>query len=324
MWTRVRAHPSRLAKIRIAPIVAAALMLAGPRPALADFAEDLGRVDRALKENPSRVLPQVVQSCVHRRNDAVRLYQAGHLERAERRLKYCIQVLKIPEEAPPPVVQQAAPPPKEENQARAARELAQALALAPDVANGLKIYRTCAECHMPEGWGLSSGLVPQIAGQHRKVVIKQLADIRAGHRQNVLMAPYSSVESIGGPQAVADVAGYIGTLEMSIDTGKGPGTELELGAQLYKDNCARCHGQTGEGNGDAFVPRIQAQHYEYLVRQFEAIRDGKRDNANPEMVTQIHDFDALQTHAVLDYVSRLEPPEELQAPPGWHNPDFAR
>jgi hypothetical protein len=26
---------------------------------------------------------------------------------------------------------------------------------------------------------------------------------------------------------------------------------------------------------------------------------------------------------MLDYVSRLEPPEELQAPEGWQNPDFA-
>lgn len=321
MPTRVHLHRSLTG---VALILAAALLGApGPLRA-AGFVEDLERVDRALKENPSHALPQVVQSCLHRRNDAVRLYQAGHVERAERRLKYCIQVLKIPEEAPAPVVQQEAPPSKEENQARAAREVERALALAPDVAKGLEIYRGCAECHMPEGWGLSSGLVPQIAGQHRKVVIKQLADIRAGHRQNVLMAPYSSVESIGGPQAVADVAGYIDTLEMSVDTGKGSGTDLELGARLYKENCARCHGPTGEGNGDAFVPRIQAQHYEYLVRQFDSIQHGRRGNANAEMAAQIRDFDERQTQAVLDYVSRLEPPEDLQAPPGWHNPDFVR
>ncbi len=321
MSTRVRVDAS---KIRIALLVTAVLLTFPQSLLAAGFAEDLERVDRALKENPSHVLPQVVQSCLHRRNDAVRLYQAGHVERAERRLKYCIQVLKIPEVAPAPVVQPEAPAPTEQNEARAARELEQALALQPDVANGLKVYRTCAECHMPEGWGLSSGLVPQIAGQHRKVVIKQLADIRAGHRENVLMAPFSSVESIGGAQAVADVAGYIDTLEMSIDTGKGPGTDLDLGARLYKDNCARCHGPTGEGDGDAFVPRIQAQHYEYLVRQFDSIQHEKRGNANPEMVAQIRDFDARQTQAVLDYVSRLEPPEELRAPPGWHNPDFAR
>jgi cytochrome c553 len=124
--------------------------------------------------------------------------------------------------------------------------------------------------------------VPQIAGQHRKVIIKQLADIRAGNRESVIMAPYASVESIGGTQAIADVAGYIDTLEMSVEMEKGAGDDLKLGAKLYRDNCARCHGETGEGNNDAFVPRIQAQHYEHLVRQFQSIRDGKRRNANAE------------------------------------------
>jgi cytochrome c553 len=120
------------------------------------------------------------------------------------------------------------------------------------------------------------------------------------------------------------VAGYIDTLEISTAGGKGPGDQLELGARLYRENCARCHGAAGEGNADAFVPRIQAQHYNYLVQQFESIRDGKRRNANAEMAAQIKSFDEDEMHAVLDYVSRLEPPPELQAPPGWSNPDFVR
>ena len=100
----------------------------------------------------------------------------------------------------------------EDLQARSAREVEQALGLEPDIANGLEIYRTCALCHEPEGWGLPAGTTPQIAGQHRTVLIKQLADIRSGNRDGVLMAPYSAVEVIGGPQAVSDVAAYIDTL----------------------------------------------------------------------------------------------------------------
>jgi cytochrome c553 len=238
-------------------------------------------------------------------------------------LKFCTNLLGISETpiASPTAAKDALLAMKK-IQAEAAREVERALALTPNIENGLKIYRECAGCHKPEGWGLRTGSVPQIAGQHRTVVIKQLADMRAGNRDNLLMAPYSSVESIGGAQAVADVAGYIDTLEISIQTGKGSGENLELGEQLYNENCVRCHGETGAGSGSEFVPRIQAQHYKYLVRQFEWIRDGKRRNANLEMAAQIEDFDDLQTHAVLDYVSRLEPPEELRAPPGWKNPDF--
>jgi hypothetical protein len=40
------------------------------------------------------------------------------------------------------------------------------------------------------------------------------------------------------------------------------------------------------------------------------------------MVKQIQELSERETKAVLDYISRVEPPELLQAPPGWHNPDF--
>jgi len=214
----------------------------------------------------------------------------------------------VPPPAPPDVV--------------AAREVEQALQLTPDTANGLRVYRICADCHQPEGWGEPDGSVPQLAGQHRNVIIKQLADIRAGNRDNPTMAPFASAQRIGGPQAVADVAAYIDTLEMGVGNGRGPGDDLEYGAQLYELNCVHCHGRQGEGSNERYIPRIQAQHYAYLVRQFEWIRDGKRRNADPEMVQQIQSFSERDVRAVLDYVSRLEPPDYLQAPPGWRNPDF--
>lgn len=286
----------------------------------ADFDEELARVDEAIKTNPSRVLPHAVESCLARRNAAVALYEAGQGARAARSLKFCVRLLGIPETAP---MARTTAPTREDLQEKSARELERALSLTPDVANGLEIYRECAACHMPEGWGLSNGSVPQIAGQHHNVVIKQLVDIRAGNRDNVLMVPYASAEAIGGAQAVADVAGYIDSLEISIATEKGAGDDLEFGERVYREKCARCHGVTGEGNNEKFAPRIQAQHYAYLVRQFEWIRDGKRRNADPEMVEQIQGFGERETHAVLDYVSRLEPPVEMQAPPGWRNPDFA-
>jgi cytochrome c553 len=299
-----------------------AVLLAAPNSAPAmDFQKALERVDEGLRKNPARVSRFVLESCRNRRNFAVELYDRRQVERAERSLKFCFDLLKISETRRAPIEQ--APQSMEEVQAAAAREVEKALALTPNIEKGLEIYRSCALCHKPEGWGLTNGSVPQLAGQHRTVVIKQLADIRAGNRDSAMMIPYAAAEVIGGAQAVADVAGYIDTLEISVGNGKGPGSDLELGESLYRENCASCHGAKGEGNPDDYVPRIQAQHYKYLVRQFQWIRDGKRRNANAEMATQIQDFEDRKTHAVLDYVSRLEPPAELQAPPNWHNPDFA-
>ena len=288
-----------------------------------DFLGALARVDHAIRKNPTRVSVELVESCRARRNFAIKLYDVGQATRARRSLNFCFEVLGI--SATPP--KRAAPvrmgPSMAEIEAKAAEEIDKALALTPNIDNGLEIYRSCAMCHTPEGAGLSNGSVPQIAGQHRKVVIKQLADLRAGNRDSVLMIPYATVESIGGAQGVADVAGYIDTLEIHIDSGKGTGKDLDLGKRLYAENCARCHGDNGEGNDGEFVPRIQSQHYNYLVRQFEWIRSGRRRNANTEMVEQIEKFEDHEVHAVLDYVSRLEPPPEFQAPADWENPDFS-
>lgn len=285
----------------------------------ASFSEDLELVDNALRTNPGGALRQSLESCLKQRIYAVELNKMGMVERARRTLQYCFDSLNISRET----VVKVTGPTQEELQAGADQEFEKALTLTPDVDNGRVIYSDCAACHEQEGWGLATGIVPQIAGQHRKVIIRQLADFRAGNRDSVLMVPYATVEAIGGAQAVTDVAEYISTLEISVENGKGPGTDLELGGKLYAEHCAECHGSNGEGSDDNLVPRIQAQHYDYLVRQFNWIRDGKRRNVGLKMAFT-KDFSERELEAVLDYTSRLMPPEMLRAPPGWKNPDFVQ
>jgi cytochrome c553 len=313
---------SRHRRRLIAVAAATAVLLAAPNAVLAmDFPTALKRVDQALKTNPSQVSQFALDSCFKRRTFAVKLYESRQIDRAERSLQFCFDALGISEVAP--AAKKQAAPDMDKIKAKAVKEAEQALSLTPNVKHGLEIYRECASCHKPEGWGLANGSVPQLAGQHSNVVIKQLVDIRAGSRGNQMMNPYSCVEAIGGAQSVADVAGYIDTLEISVANGKGPGINLEVGERRYREICAQCHGASGEGAPLTYAPRIQSQHYKYLVRQYRWIRDSKRHNANAEMTAQIKDLKMNKAKAMLDYVSRLEPPAELQAPEGWQNPDFA-
>lgn len=201
-----------------------------------------------------------------------------------------------------------------------------ALGLTPDHENGIEVYEVCSACHLLEGWGTEDGTFPQLAGQHFGVIIKQLSDIRAGNRDNPTMYPFALESEIGGAQALADVAMYISKLPMNPENGVGPwpeGTpEYDKGAKLYKDNCVRCHGEKGEGIPEKFFPLIQGQHYKYIMRQFEWIRDGKRRNANPDMVKQIAGFSDEDMAHVMNFVSRQKPPADRLGPPGWENPDY--
>jgi cytochrome c553 len=201
-------------------------------------------------------------------------------------------------------------------------EYEQVMALPPDLENGRDVYLTCAVCHRPEGWGSVDGAYPQIAGQLRTVIIKQLADIRARNRDNPLMYPFSVPRILGGPQSIADVAAYVSQLPMTPQNGVGPGVDLEFGEGLYQEHCSDCHGARGEGDADEHVPAIAGQHYRYLMRQFDMIRIGRRKNSDPKMVEQIKSFGPREQAAVLDYTSRLRPPEDKIAEQGWLNPDF--
>jgi cytochrome c553 len=203
----------------------------------------------------------------------------------------------------------------------AAKELEKALHLTPDIENGKRVYLVCSVCHMPEGWGSPDGAYPQIAGQLTSVAIKQLADIRARNRDNPTMLPFTMLNTLS-IQDIADVSAYVEGFPMDPNNGVGPGTDLEHGARLYAENCEECHGARGEGIAAKHMPLIQGQHFKYLMRQFEWIRDGKRRNADKEMVEQIQSFSDRDMAAVLDYTSRLKPPVERLAAPGYLNPDF--
>ena len=79
-----------------------------------------------------------------------------------------------------------------------------------------------------------------------------------------------------------------------------------LGEKLFNEICSACHGKNGEGNADAFFPKIQGQHYAYLLRQLKWIRDGRRKNANATMFTLIEKMDDEEKNKILEKIKKQE------------------
>jgi cytochrome c553 len=186
-----------------------------------------------------------------------------------------------------------------------------ALDLVGDVENGEEAYEICSGCHLPSGAGRPDGTFPQLAGQHPNVVIKQIADIRAGRRDNPIMYPFAV--ALIDQQELADVSAYIETLPIPRDNGKGPGSNLELGKQLYDRDCVQCHGDNGAGDPEKFYPVLAGQHYKYMLRQITDIAEGSRRNANPDMVKVVKGYSPEELDAVVDHMSRIEWPERSKA-----------
>jgi cbb3-type cytochrome c oxidase subunit III len=182
-----------------------------------------------------------------------------------------------------------------------------ALELVGDVENGKAAYEEeCAGCHLASGAGRPDGKFPQLAGQHDTVLIKQIADIRAGRRDNPVMHPYSM--KLIDAQEIADVSAYLQALPIPPGNGTGSGAELAAGEKLYRHDCVSCHGEHGEGSEEKFYPVLAGQHYGYMLRQIRDIAAGERRNANPAMVKVVKRYTDEQLKAVVDYMSTLRWP----------------
>lgn len=195
-------------------------------------------------------------------------------------------------------------------------EKSEALTKKGDKKNGQEAYEVCGACHLPSGAGRPDGTFPQLAGQHTTVLIKQMADIRAGLRDNPTMYPFAA--TLTDPQELADVASYIEGLCIPVDHGKYEGADAAIqvakGKELYEKQCLECHGKNGEGNKEKFYPVIAGQHYKYLLRQMTEIRDGHRRNANPDMVKVIKPYTNDQLVAISAYQASLSMPGSMCKP----------
>lgn len=189
-------------------------------------------------------------------------------------------------------------------------EKIEALKLKGDAKAGKEGYEVCGACHLPSGAGRPDGTFPQLAGQHATVLIKQMADIRGGLRDNPTMYPFA--KELVDAQELANVSAYIESLCIPVDHGKYEGADaaaqVAKGKELYEKQCLDCHGKNGEGQKEKFYPVIAGQHYKYLLRQMTEIRDGHRRNANPDMVKVIKPYTGEQLVAISAYQASLSMP----------------
>jgi cytochrome c553 len=185
-------------------------------------------------------------------------------------------------------------------------EFRKAVALKPDMERGRELFDRCADCHGANGGGTTDGAIPRIAGQYRRVLVRQLVDYRRGTRWDARMEGVAtSHQVIPELQDIADVAGYVSQMRRDGARGLGDGAHVQRGESLYRRGCASCHGETGEGKESKDIPRLAGQHAPYLGRQIHDAVDGRRPLL---ALTHRGRFETLEFEDILgltDYLARI-------------------
>jgi len=176
---------------------------------------------------------------------------------------------------------------------------------APAASDGNRLFAPCVTCHQASAVGSADGTVPNLAGQGRRYLEKQLAMFRSGARVDDSMQAVTSHPSFADPRHVPTLAGYLSALEPNPAPVTGPGEHLAGARDLYEHVCTACHGPGGRGEDANRVPRIAGQHYPYLRRQLDSAAGFHRDLAPPEMTSALRALTSGEKDALADYVSRL-------------------
>jgi cytochrome c553 len=184
-------------------------------------------------------------------------------------------------------------------------ELNDVLRAKADAARGAQLFAQCVACHGADGNGETSGSTPRIAGQHYRVIAKQLVDFRHSRRWDFRMEGMADSHHLSSPADIADVSLHVAGLSRDGNRGIGSGEFAAEGASLYASKCQSCHGRDAEGDSARGVPRLAGQHYSYLMRQMYDAVDGRR-TALPRLHSQrIAPLDFQQVRAVADFLARI-------------------
>jgi cytochrome c553 len=176
---------------------------------------------------------------------------------------------------------------------------------AQSLSEGSRLYAPCGACHAPKAWGSIDGAIPNLAGQQRRYLEKQLALFRSGARVDPAMQVVAVHPIFANQHDIVALANYLANLDWNPSPVNGSGEHLRVGQEIYAHICAACHGADGRGEAGNRVPRIAGQHYSYLRRQIDVAADLHRDLAPPEMTSALRGMRFQEKDALADYISRL-------------------
>lgn len=148
----------------------------------------------------------------------------------------------------------------------------------------------CATCHSINGISVNP-LWPNIAGQHKKYLIKQITEIRDNTRQvpemHALVKDLTDVD-------IAKLAEYFSQQKPAL--GVSSAENLEIAKSMFFSGsmdkrkipaCGSCHNYNAQGIELTNFPSLAGQHPQYLKKQLIEFRSGVRKNDEASVMRSI-------------------------------------
>jgi cytochrome c553 len=148
-----------------------------------------------------------------------------------------------------------------------------ASAWAQDVEAGRTKAAPCLACHGPNG-NSATPQFPVLAGQTARYIYLELRDFKEGRREAAAMQPF--VQNLTR-EDMLDLGAFFAA-QRPLDTGfKVDPVKAERGRKKADETlCAMCH--LGGLKGQNEIPRLAGQHHDYVVKELQDFKAGRRTN----------------------------------------------
>jgi cytochrome c553 len=169
-----------------------------------------------------------------------------------------------------------------------------------DAMRGAQLSASCAHCHGTDG-NSSAAAFPNLAGQTKEYVYRQIKDFKEGKRSDPQMSPMVGILS---DQDMQDLGEFYSQQALPRKRANTDAALSDQGRTLAEQlQCAVCH-QPGYKGLKEF-PRLSRQKEAYLVKQLKVYRDGSRTNDNGVMAPTAKNLTDQQIQALAHYLSGL-------------------
>jgi cytochrome c553 len=174
-------------------------------------------------------------------------------------------------------------------------------ASAQDVEAGRAKAAVCAACHGRDG-NSTNPAWPTLAGQTWRYTYLQLKDFKEGRRSDPQMTPFAASLS---RDDMFDLAAYFAAQKPAAPAFKPDAAKIERGrAKAAEALCTMCH--LGGFKGQNEIPRVAGQHPEYVMKQMQDFKTGRRTNDAGNMSAVSKTLSDADIDALAQYLANLD------------------